>query len=193
MAVNLACAILRKRYKEIVEHVNPEQLMVQLITRNLITSEEGHMLMNDKYTPQKRTKLLILQLFSKNPNTSIQLFCECLRAEKEHTGHEYLADLLEEDICAHESQQQQATHNRGATNSNAAAITESEIDNLLPTLKSCWMQVAEMVSAPHQMVNDITASSQDPEEQARMFLQHYTVVSRKENIYQALDQLGVKL
>ena len=190
MVVNLASVIFRKHYEEIVEHVNPEQLVVQLMSRNLITSEERHMLMNDNFTPQKRTKLLILQLCSKNPNTCARIFYECLRAEKEHMGHNYLADLLEEDICEYESQQQ-VTHNRGATNSNAAAMTESEIDNLLPTLKSCWIQVAEMVSAPHQMVNDIAASSQDPEKQARMFLQHYTVYSRKENIYQALDQLGI--
>ena len=48
-----------------------------------------------------------------------------------------------------------------------------------------------MLDAPQEMINNITASSQDPEEQARMFLEHYTLYAGKENIYQSLDQLGI--
>ena len=53
--------IICKHYEEIVEHVNPEQLLVQLKTRDSLTREEEYMLLNSNYTPQKRTKLLILQ------------------------------------------------------------------------------------------------------------------------------------
>ena len=216
------CAVLRKHYKEIVSHVNPEELLVQLVTHNLVTEDEHYMLMNQTFSPQKRNQLLIIALFSKDPNTSVQSFYECLKAEKHHSGHQYLADLLGPDIREFENQHQ-AANNRGPSDSNAAAttttvaaaaaaaaattttattttataaaaaMTESEIDRLLPTLKSYWLQVAETLSAPQEMVNNATSSSQDPEEQARMFLQLYTMYSRKENIYCALDELGIMI
>ena len=181
--------VLRKHYKEIVAHVNPQELMGQLATRNLVTLDEQYMLLNQTFSPQKRNQLLIVALFFKDSNISVQLFYECLKAEKNHSGHQYLADLLGPDICEYENQHQ-VTNNRVASNSSgggaAAAMTESEIYRLLPTLKPYWLQVAETLSAPQQMVHNITSSSQDPEEQARMFLQHYSLYSRKENIYRAI-------
>ena len=117
------------------------------------------------------------------------LYHECLREEKEHSGDQYLADLLEPDICAFESQHL-VPISRGASNSNAAGMTESEIDTILPVLTLYLMQVAEKLNAPQEMVNHITSSSQDPEEQVRLFLQYYTVYTRK-NIYHTLDQLCV--
>ena len=197
IVVNLACDVLCKHYEEIVSHVNPEELLGQLITHNLVTVDEQYMLMNQAFSPQKRTRLLIIVLLSKDPNTSVQLFYECLKAEKHHSGHQYLARLLGPDIREYENQHQ-ATNNTGTSDGGGAtaavaAITESEIDRLLPTLKSCWLQVAETLSAPQEMVNNVTSSSEDPEEQARMFLQHYTVYSRKEKIYHALDELGITI
>ena len=186
----LVCAILKKHYEAIVNHVNPEQLLVQLRPRGLVTPEEEYMLLNANYSPQKRTKLLLLSLHFKNPNNSVLLFHECLKDEKEHSGHEYLAGLLEPDIREFESQCQ-VPNSQGASNSNTPGMTESEIDNILPTLTFYWMQVAEMLDAPQEMINNTTASSQDPEEQARFFLQHYTAYGRKENIYHVLDQLGI--
>ena len=200
------CTILRNHYEEIVAHVNSLELLGQLVTRNLVTQDEQYMLLNQTFSPQKRNQLLIVVLISKDPNTSVQLFYECLKAEKNHSGHQYLANLLEPDIREYENQHQ-VTNNRVGSNSNASgddggaggagaaaaatAMTESEIDRLLPTLKSYWLQVAETLSAPQQMVHNITSSSQDPEEQARLFLQHYSLYSRKENIYRALDLLGI--
>ena len=183
-------AIIKKHYAEIVRHVNPEQLLVQLKPRGLVTVEEEYMLLNANFSPQKRTKLLLLNLHFKNPNNSVLLFHECLREEKEHSGHQYLADLLEPDVRAFESQRQ-VPISRGASNLNAAGMAESEIDTILPVLTLYWMQVAEKLNAPQEMVNRITSSSQDPEEQARLFLQYYTIYARKENIYHTLDQLGV--
>jgi len=110
-----------------VEHVNPEQLLVQLKTRDLLTREEEYMLMNSNYTSQKRTKLLILQLYSKNPNNYVKLFYECLRDETQHSGHQYLADLLEPNIHEYESQSQ-ATNNSGANDSNVV-MTKSEMND----------------------------------------------------------------
>ena len=190
VVLNLVCAIIKKHYEEIVNHVNPEQLLVQLRPRGLVTQEEEYMLLNTFYSPQKRTKLLLLSLHFKNPNNSVLLFYECLRAEKEHSGHEYLADLLEPDIHEFQSQHQ-VPNSKGASNSNTTGMTESEIDDILPTLTFYWMQVAEKLNAPQEMIKNITTSSQDPEEQARMFLQQYIVYARKENIYRVLNQLDV--
>ena len=195
------CAVLQKHYEDIVNYVNPEEILGQLMKRNLVTRDEQFMLMNQNFSPQKRNQLLIIALFSKDPNTTVQLFYECLKAEENHNGHQYLAGLLGPAIREYENQQQ-VTNNRGESNSNAAgvaaavpggaaAMTEAEIDRILPTLKSYWLQVAETLAAPPEMMHNITSSSQDPEEQARMFLQQYAVYSRKENIYHALNKLGV--
>ena len=191
VVLNLACTIIKKHYAEIVSHVSPEQLLVQLKPRGLVTEEEEYMLLNANFSPQKRTKLLLLHLHFKNPNNAILLFHECLRAEREHSGHQYLAGLLEPDIREFQSQHQ-VPNSTGASNLSTAGMTESEIDNILPTLAFYWLQVAEMLDAPQEMINNITASSQDPEEQARMFLEHYILYGRKENVYHALEQLGLK-
>ena len=192
VVLNLVYAIIKKHYAEIVSNVNPEQLLVQLNVCDLVTKEEEYMLLNVNFSPQKRTKLLLLSLHFKNPNNSALLLYQCLRVEKQQPGHQYLADLLEPDIRAFESQLQ-VPNSRRANNLNAAGMTESEIDRLLPILTFYWMHVAEMLNAPQEIVNNITASSQDPEEQVRMFLHdYYTVSARKENIHFALDQLGIR-
>ena len=95
--MNLVYAVLRKHYEEIVAHVNPQELLGQLVTRNLVTEDEQYMLLNQNFSPRKRNQLLIVAL-SKDSNTSVQLFYECLKAEKNHSGHQYLVDLLEPDI-----------------------------------------------------------------------------------------------
>ena len=87
VVLNLVATILKKHYTEIVSHVNPEQLLVQLKPCGLVTEEEEYMLLNANFSPQKRTKLLLLNLHFKNPNNAIPLFYECLRAENEHSGH----------------------------------------------------------------------------------------------------------
>ena len=79
---NLVSTIIVKHYEEIVSHVNPEQLLVQLKPRGLVTEEEEWMLLNGSFSPQKRTKLLLFNLHFKNPNNSVLLFHECLRKEK---------------------------------------------------------------------------------------------------------------
>ena len=167
-----------------MKHVNPEQLLVQLKTRGLVTPEEEYMLLNSNFSPQKRTKNYLLQLCSKDPNNCVQLFYQCLRAETEHSGHQYLANLLEPEMHRYECQSQ-LQNKRGLD----AVMSEAEIDDILPTLKSCWVQVANILSTPQEMVNNIISSSQDPEEQAKMFIHYYTIYSQKENIYHALDQL----
>ena len=204
-------SILLNRFKEIIEHVNLEELVVQLATRCLLTVDEQYMLTNLAFSPQNRNKRLLIILQSKDPRTCVQLFYECLRAEEEHSGHKYLADLLESDIREFENQHQVTI--RGPDISNAAAnqypvasggpgisnavaavsgfsITESEIDRILPRLKSCWLQVAKMVLAPQEMLNNIITSTQDHEEQARRFFLQFAVYSKKESIYKALEQLG---
>ena len=191
LVLNLVSTIVKKHYAEILSHVNPEKLLVQLKVCDLVTQEEEYMLLNANFSPQKRTRLLLLHLLSKDdPNDSVLLFYQCLRVEKEHSGHQYLADLLETDIREFESQSQ-VPDSKGAGNSSIAGMTKSEIDTILSIFTFYWIQVAEMLDAPQEMINNITASSQDPEEQARMFLQQYTLYSSKENIYRALDQLGI--
>ena len=90
--------VLRKHYEEIVAHVNPQELLGQLVTRNLVTEDEQYMLLNQNFSPQRRNQLLIVILLSRDLNTSVQLFYECLKAEKNHPGHQYLANLLGPDI-----------------------------------------------------------------------------------------------
>jgi len=81
-----------------VQHVDPEQLLVQLKAHDLVTPDEEYMLLNANLSPQKQTKLLLQCLCSKNPVNSVQLFYRCLREETHHGGHQYLADLLEQDV-----------------------------------------------------------------------------------------------
>ena len=178
MVVALECP-LQKHHEEIV-NLNPQPLLGQLKAHGLVTSEEESFLLNPDYSPQKRTTLLLLLLHSKNPNNYVQLFYQCLRAETQDLRHQNLADRLEPDI------------NPSGANYLNDLMTEPELDRILIALKSCWVQVAEELSAPQEMVDEISLL-QDPEEQARMFFERYSVHSGKESIRRVLDQLGIPL
>jgi len=163
---------------------------VQLKAHGLVTTEEESMLLNPNYSPEKCTTLLLSLLRSKNPNNYVQLFYQCLRAETQYLEHQNLADLLEHDMCEYESQSQATTINRGASYLNDP-ITEPELDRILSALKSCWVQVAKELLTPQEMVDEISTRSKDPEEQARMFFEYYTIRSGKENIRRVLNNLGI--
>jgi len=190
---------IQKHYAAIVENVDPEQLLVQLKTHDLVTPDEEYMLLNANLPPQRRTKLFLQRLCSKDPVKSVLLFYQCLKRETHHSGHEYLATLMEQDVCDYETKINNATEvpkkrektNQGITLSSSP---EAENDNLSEVLKSCWVQVAETIPAPPNMVCQITALSQDPVEQASLFLHRYKEHAgdqAKDDIIHALDQLGI--
>ena len=190
---------LQKHYIEIVEHVDPEQLLLQLKTHDLLTPDEEYMLLNTNFSLQKRTKLLLQRFCSKNPTNSVQLFYQCLREEKQHSGHKYLADLLEQDVLDYEAKISNKTEvpkkaEKGNRSIPLSPSPEGENDDLSDVIKSCWMQVADMLSVPPNVVYQISAISQDPLEQANLFLHRYTEIEgshAKGNIIRALDQLGI--
>ena len=189
---------LQKHYAKIVEHIDPEQLLLLLKTHDLVTSDEEYMLLNNNLSPQRRTKLFLQRFCSKNPKNSVWLFYQCLREEKQHSGHKYLADLLEQDVYDYEAKASNKTKvpkKAEKTNKSVSFSTSSEGENndLSEVIKSCWMQVADMMSVPPNMVHQISAISQDPLMQANLFLRRYTEHAgshARENIIRALDQLG---
>ena len=190
---------LQKHYAVIVEHVDPEQLLVQLKTHDLVTSDEEYMLLNTNFSRQRRTKLLLQRFCSKNPINSIQLFYQCLREEKQHSGHKYLADLLEQDVLDYEAEINNKVKVPTKVKKHDPSVPlstspEEENDDLSEVIKSCWMHVAEMLSVPPNMVQQISVISQDPLEQANVFLHRYKEYAgshAKDKIIRALDQLGI--
>jgi len=181
----------------IVEHVDPEQLLVQLKAHDLVTPDEEYMLLNGYFSHQKRTKLLLQRFCSKNPMNSVQLFYQCLREEKQHSGHQYLADLLERDVLDYEAEININVPKKAEKPNHSVPFStspEGENDNISEVIKSCWKQVAGMLSVSPNVVQQISVISQDPLEQANMFLHRYTEhagTHAKDNIIHALDQLGI--
>ena len=140
VVLNLVSIIIKKHYAVILSHVNPEKLLVQLKICDLVTQEEEYMLLDANFSPQKRTKLLLLSLHSKDPNNSVLLFYQCLRVEKEHSGHQYLADLLESDIRksenGHNNDQNGQSNIKSSHNSgqNASKSDQDSDDERAPLL-----------------------------------------------------------
>lgn len=82
---------LRQNYNTIIANLNVKTLLPHLIKERLLTLDEQEQLESKLPYDQSRYLLRILQRKGKG---GFKLFLKCLKEEKEHLGHEYLAGCL---------------------------------------------------------------------------------------------------
>lgn len=68
-------------------------LLPELCRRNILTEEEIHLLSNDRKNPDEKNKILINIIQGKGEK-SFGSFVKALQAEKQHSGHAYVAEQL---------------------------------------------------------------------------------------------------
>ncbi len=90
--------IFRKFQAPFLQHLNLREIVPHLFQAHLVTAEECEQLLNEHYTQDKRIIELTAILSKKGPE-SVQIFLQCLRQEKTHSGH---TDLLSAIISSPE-------------------------------------------------------------------------------------------
>ena len=82
---------LTQYYMAIIANLNVKTLLPHLIKERLLTLDKQEQLESMSSYDQSRYLLRILQ---RKGNSGFKRFLKCLKEEKEHLGHEYLANCL---------------------------------------------------------------------------------------------------
>ena len=83
--------LFKRHCRDIMQSLNMGALLPHLIANNLLTQEEWQELNRSKELPQRFFLLSVLPRKGKN---AFEVFLSCLKAEKEHLGHQELVELL---------------------------------------------------------------------------------------------------
>ena len=83
--------LFKQHCRVIMRSLNMGELLPHLIANNLLTQEEYQELNRSKELPQRYFLLSVLPRKGKN---AFKAFLSCLKAEKEHLGHQELVELL---------------------------------------------------------------------------------------------------
>ena len=83
--------LFKQHCRVIMRNLNVEVLLPHLIENNLLTQDEYQELNRSKEPPQRYFLLSVLPRKGRN---AFKAFLNCLKAEKEHLGHQELVELL---------------------------------------------------------------------------------------------------
>ena len=92
--------VLQNSQEEAVICIQLSYLLPELRKRKLVTDLEFRQYSDEKRAADERNKALLRLIETKGGEKSFDLFVQALEAEKQHTGHEYLARKLREGKSA---------------------------------------------------------------------------------------------
>ena len=85
--------ILKRYSPDLMQYINIRSLLPHLQANCLVTDEDVSYLTNSHKTEQDRIEYLLSKIPRNGPST-FDRFVECLRGERGHSGHQYLAKQL---------------------------------------------------------------------------------------------------
>jgi len=74
-------------------HIDTFFLLPELLKRKILTDDEVHLLSNDRKNPDEKNKILI-KIIQEKGEKNFDSFVKALQAEKQHSGHAYVAEQL---------------------------------------------------------------------------------------------------
>lgn len=126
-------ARVRAHYPEFRACLNPLELMPHLWKERLLTASDREKLLGGSLRSQKA--LTILQSLKSTGQNAYSRFLKCLRAEKSHEGHAYLASLLEGRIIADNELHKCAQFKEIVTN-HIPDLMDLDLSSLAPKLRA---------------------------------------------------------
>ena len=85
--------LLAKHSCEIIQSLNMEMLAPHLTEKNLLTMSEYQELLG-RSSSRKRSEHFVVNVLPTKGKDGFERFLECLKDENEHSGHQYLFQLL---------------------------------------------------------------------------------------------------
>ena len=86
--------LLKQHFEVVMQNLSIEALLPQLLKNNLLTQSEYQELDCVKETSRKQNQYFLLIVLPRKGKNAFKVFLECLKAEKDHLGHQELAELL---------------------------------------------------------------------------------------------------
>lgn len=84
--------LLKDNYDDFLQNVNLDALLPDLIKNSLLTLSESQELQCYKEMHRRQNQHFLLNVLPRKGRNGFKLFMKCLKAEKEHLGHRYLAE-----------------------------------------------------------------------------------------------------
>ena len=85
---------LKENYKIILQNLNLNALLPHLVQNHLLTQKECQEIDRDKDVPLRQNHYFLLYVLPQKGRDAFTVFMKCLKAEKEHLGHQDLVKIL---------------------------------------------------------------------------------------------------
>ena len=122
-------------YEEIIRALNPIQLMPLLLKEQLLDSSEKSLLLGDSKSTYEKSRYILHSLEAKGPS-AYSKFLSCIKAEKSHMGHEYIASMLQENPFGSQFELELSSRLREAIQSHCPEMMDISLQPLVPLMHS---------------------------------------------------------
>ena len=130
--------VIATRRKEVVQHSNISELSLHLDQEGLLNDEESEYLESGASTSNREKMSRILDSLKEKPN-GFTKFLTCIKREKNHLGHAYIASLLEERRFAPDSDLQLSAECRKRIKGNMVTLVKNiHLPSLVPHLRQSF-------------------------------------------------------
>ena len=127
-------ARVKVHYPEFLAYLNPLELMPHLWKERLLTASDREKLLGGSLRSQKT--FTVLQSLKSTGRNAYSRFLRCLRAEKSHEGHVYLASLLEGRIIATENELHKCAQFKEIVTNHIPDLMDLDLSSLAPKLRA---------------------------------------------------------
>ena len=127
-------ARVKVHYPEFLAYLNPLELMPHLWKERLLTASDREKLLGGSLRSQKA--FTVLQSLKCTGRNAYSRFLRCLRAEKNHMGHAYLASLLEGRIIATENVLHKCAQFKEIVTNHIPDLMDLDLSSLAPKLRA---------------------------------------------------------
>ena len=134
-ASDVIASKVNQHYDEVSKALNPIQLMPLLSTEQLLDFNEKSVLLEDHVSPYEKSCYILKSLETKGPS-AYSKFLSCVKAEKNHMGHEYIVSLLEGKPFGSKSELEESSRLREVIQSHCLEMMDISLQSLVPLMHS---------------------------------------------------------
>ena len=134
-ASDLIATKVNQHYDEISGALNPIQLMPLLLKEELLDSNEKSILLEDSKSTSEKSHYILQCLETKGPS-AYSKFLNCIKAERNHMGHEYITSLLEEKPVGSQFELELSSRLKEAIQSHCPEMMDISLQPLVPLMHS---------------------------------------------------------
>ena len=132
---NVTASKINQHWDEITRALNPDELMPQLSKEMLLDFNEKSVLLADSKSTYEKSRYILQCLEAKDPS-AYSKFLNCIKAERNHMGHEYIASLIEEKTFGSKSELEESLRWKEAIQKHYPAMMDISPEALAPSMYS---------------------------------------------------------